>query len=148
MTDDISQPHAPVEDRDGSGREPAPEELHRHATAQISVEWRPGRCIHSGRCVRALPLVFDPRRRPWIEADKASADAIALVVRGCPTGALRYVRHDGASQETPDVPATLTPVLNGPLYIRGDVKIRGLDGNPVRRESRAAICRLTRASSS
>jgi Iron-binding zinc finger CDGSH type. len=58
-----------------------------------------------------------------------------------PHGALHFVRHDGAAQEAPDVPATATPIRNGPLYVRGDVELRALDGTVVRRDTRLSICR-------
>jgi uncharacterized Fe-S cluster protein YjdI/CDGSH-type Zn-finger protein len=97
--------------------------------------------IHSANCVRALRDVFDPQRRPWIEPAAASADAIAAAVLRCPSGALHFIRHDGAAQEVADVPATLTPIRNGPLYVRGDVEVRGLDGRPLRRDTRISLCR-------
>lgn len=112
-----------------------------YATGQIAVEWRAERCIHSASCVRALPQVFDPRRRPWIDVDAADADAIASAVLRCPSGALHFVRRDGGAQEVPDVPTTVTPVRNGPLYVRGHVEVRGVDGQPVRDDTRAALCR-------
>ena len=28
------------------------------------VYWEAGKCIHSANCVRSLPAVFDPDRRP------------------------------------------------------------------------------------
>jgi uncharacterized Fe-S cluster protein YjdI len=46
-----------------------------------------GRCRYYAACVRGLPQVFDPTRRPWIRADLADPNAIAEVVRRCPTGA-------------------------------------------------------------
>jgi uncharacterized Fe-S cluster protein YjdI len=68
------------------------EPVHEYPTDALTVEWRPNRCIHSGRCVRALPLVFDPRRRPWIDMTAADADAIARAVNNCPSGALQLKR--------------------------------------------------------
>ena len=65
------------------------EEDHLYSTDQVTVEWRPALCQHSGNCVRALPLVFNPRRRPWIEITAADADAIEEAVLKCPSGALR-----------------------------------------------------------
>jgi hypothetical protein len=38
--------------------------------------------------VHGLPRVFDVTRRPWIRADLADAEAVAEVVRRCPTEAL------------------------------------------------------------
>lgn len=132
----------------GTGAPPEPEASNRapdltreYRAAGITVLWYASRCIHSGNCVRALPRVFDPKRRPWVEPGAASADAIAHAVLRCPTGALHFVRHDGGAQEEPDVPTTLTPIRDGPLYVRGDVEARGLDGAPLRRDTRMALCR-------
>ena len=36
---------------------------------------------------------------------------------------------------------TLTPIRNGPLYVRGDVEARALDGTPLRRDTRMSLCR-------
>ena len=63
----------------------------------ITVQWFARRCIHSGNCVRALPGVFDFRRRPWIDIEADNADSIERAVRGCPSGALQCVRHDDQS---------------------------------------------------
>jgi uncharacterized Fe-S cluster protein YjdI len=68
------------------------ETVHEYPAGTLTVEWRPGRCIHSGRCVHALPLVFDPRRRPWIDGSAGEQDAIARAVENCPSGALQLKR--------------------------------------------------------
>jgi len=134
----------------GAGAPPHPEERNRapdltreYNTSEITVQWYASRCIHSANCVRALHAVFDPQRRPWVDPTAASADAIAAAVLRCPTGALHFVRHDGAAQEAPDLPTTVTPIRNGPLYVRGDIEARGLDGSVLRRDSRMSICRCS-----
>jgi uncharacterized Fe-S cluster protein YjdI len=63
-----------------------------YATDEIVVEWRPQLCAHSGNCVRGLPQVFDPKRRPWIDVNAATADEIEAQVARCPSGALRTRR--------------------------------------------------------
>jgi uncharacterized Fe-S cluster protein YjdI/CDGSH-type Zn-finger protein len=132
----------------GAGAPPHPEEPNRapsvtreYGTERITVLWRAERCIHSANCIRSLPRVFDPRRRPWVDPTAADADDIARAVLRCPTGALAFVRHDGGPAEAPDVPTTLTPIRNGPLYVRGDVEIRGLDGVAIRGGTRVSLCR-------
>lgn len=132
----------------GAGAPPRPEDRNQapdltreYRTPELTVQWYASRCIHSANCVRALHAVFDPQRRPWVDPAAASADAIAAAVLRCPTGALHFIRHDGGAQETADVPTTLTPIRNGPLYVRGDVEVRGLDGRPLRRDTRLSICR-------
>ena len=58
----------------------------------ITVTFDPSLCIHSGKCVRGLPAVFDVRRKRWIDIDAASADEIAAQVARCPSGALKVQR--------------------------------------------------------
>jgi CDGSH-type Zn-finger protein len=76
-----------------------------------------------------------------VDVQAADADAIATAVLRCPTGALHFVRHDGGAQEQPDVPTTLTPIRDGPLYVRGNVEVRALDGHTIRDATRASMCR-------
>lgn len=123
----------------------APGDLTRVYTGRgIRVEWYAGRCVHVAACIRALPRVFDPRRRPWIDlgVDEAEADAVADAVLRCPTGALHYERLDGGPQESiPSGPVQVKPVPNGPLLLRGDVEVLDQSGALLRRDTRVALCR-------
>jgi uncharacterized Fe-S cluster protein YjdI len=62
----------------------------------IVVTFDPGVCIHSGACVRGLPLVFDIRRKRWVRPELASPAAVAAQVARCPSGALQCRRTDTA----------------------------------------------------
>lgn len=112
-----------------------------YARPEIRVEWYASRCIHSGACIRALPVVFDPARRPWIDVSSADADAIAAAVTRCPTGALRFHRLDGGPQEAPEQSVTITPVRNGPYFARGPIDIVNPETGETQRETRVALCR-------
>jgi CDGSH-type Zn-finger protein len=92
-------------------------------------------------CVRGLPQVFKPEARPWVAVDGADADAIAATVETCPTGALHYRRLDGGPQEQPPENTTVEPRPNGPLFVRGHVRIVDEDGQLIREDTRAALCR-------
>ena len=105
----------------------------------ISVLYDPRLCIHAAECVHRLPDVFDPKRRPWIDAGAAGPDAIARVVERCPSGALTYVLRDEPA-EVPDEEATIRLSPNGPVYVRGDVTIERPDGTRTR-VARVALCR-------
>ena len=63
---------------------------HTYKNKDITVLWQPSLCIHSGICFKRLPQVFDPRRTPWIEMDKASTEQITEQVKKCPSGALSF----------------------------------------------------------
>jgi uncharacterized Fe-S cluster protein YjdI/CDGSH-type Zn-finger protein len=111
-----------------------------YAGQEIEISYDPRRCIHAAECLRGLPAVFDNDRRPWINPAGALPNAIAEVIGRCPSGALHYQRLDGAPGEEPDDPATITPTLNGPFYVRGLVQLRGPDGAVIE-DTRMALCR-------
>ena len=96
-----------------------------------------GRCRHYAECVRGLPQVFDPTRGPWIRADLADAQAVAEIVRRCPTGALHY-RLLAAEPEEPTSPTTITTDPQGPLLVRGDLVLDTPTGCWLRPELRCA----------
>jgi uncharacterized Fe-S cluster protein YjdI len=67
-----------------------------YETDEISVSFDPNVCIHSGVCVRGLPLVFDVKRKHWIRPELATAEEVAAQIRLCPSGALQYkMKSDG-----------------------------------------------------
>ncbi len=108
---------------------------------RIVVSWEPKRCIHVANCIRGLPQVFRPNDRPWVHVDAAMADEIATVVMTCPTGALHFERLDGSPQEAEPDQTTIEARPNGPLFVRGKLRIVGTDGRLIREETRAALCR-------
>jgi uncharacterized Fe-S cluster protein YjdI len=113
----------------------------KYTGAAITVAFNPEICIHAAECVRGLPQVFNRQARPWVSPDAAPADEIAEVVLRCPTGALHFERHDGGASEPVPVMTTITPRLNGPLFLRGDIEIRNAAGELVRKDTRVALCR-------
>lgn len=107
----------------------------------IRVRFDPRRCIHAAECARGLPAVFDPEKRPWIDPDGASADQIARVVHRCPSGALTYERLDGKPGEPEPAENTVTLSPDGPVYVRGRLKVSSASGEEVFTGTRAALCR-------
>jgi uncharacterized Fe-S cluster protein YjdI len=67
-----------------------PKRLQLYETDEIQVTFDPNICIHSGVCVRGLPLVFDVKRKRWVRPELASAEHVAAQIRKCPSGALQY----------------------------------------------------------
>ncbi len=114
--------------------------LHRYEGAAITVTYDAARCIHARECVRALPSVFDPRARPWIDADGAASDELAAAVRRCPTGALHVERPDGPPESAPAT-NTATLTADGPTYLRGDLALMTADGDVGLADTRIALCR-------
>lgn len=124
----------------GSFREPSEGEAvvrRDYETADVTVHWDSTRCVHSGICLKSLPDVFDTQRRPWVDVAAASAGEIVAAIERCPSGALTYTPAAGPGEQ-PDVPTTVIPWPNGPLWVRGDVEVRDRSGNLFR--ARAPRC--------
>lgn len=68
-------------------------------------------------------------------------DEIAETVLTCPTGALHFRRVDGGEQETAATETTVEPLPNGPLLVRGRLKIVDAEGRVIREDTRLALCR-------
>ena len=115
--------------------------IHRYEGEGIVVTYEARRCIHAAQCTHGLSAVFDPQRKPWVDAKAAPADAIARVIERCPTGALQYERRDGGPQEAPAAKNTVQVAADGPLYLRGRVRVNDAAGQPVARDTRVALCR-------
>jgi CDGSH-type Zn-finger protein/uncharacterized Fe-S cluster protein YjdI len=117
------------------------EDVHTYRGTDVEVSYDANRCIHVRACVEGLPDVFDADRRPWVDADASAADDVARVIERCPTGALQYDRLDGGGSEAPPDRNTVTVAADGPLYLRGDVRLLTPDGETLVSDTRVALCR-------
>lgn len=95
------------------------------------------RCIHARHCVLGAPKVFKANvQGPWIDPDAVSTEQLVTIAHMCPSGAIRYERKDGGENERPP-PVNLVQLReNGPLGMRGDLKIDGVSIG-----YRATLCR-------
>ena len=107
----------------------------------IIVHWDYLRCIHVEECIRSLPEVFDRDRRPWIDPTLSTADKVAWACERCPTGALHHERKDGGPTEQTAETNTITVSSDGPLFVKGDVRIVAVEGETLLEETRVALCR-------
>jgi uncharacterized Fe-S cluster protein YjdI/CDGSH-type Zn-finger protein len=115
--------------------------LHVYAVDDITVTWDGTRCLHFAECVRGLPTVFEPGRKPWIDPSKAAFSDVADVIRKCPSGALQYMSAR-EPKETGVSPTSIEPTEWGPIVVRGRLVVATGDG-PVGdavEESRVALC--------
>lgn len=108
----------------------------------VTVWFDATRCRHFAECVRGLPEVFEPGRRPWVRPDLGEPADVARVVERCPTGALHYRLDEGPAEE-PAVPTRIRPLKDGPLLVRGDLLLRTRHGEL--RETRTALCACGRS---
>lgn len=111
----------------------------KHYTREgVTIVWRPGVCIHSRRCFHALPAVFDPSRRPWVDLGGAALEQILEQVSKCPSGALSVKRSE-AEPVPSGVRVELVP--DGPLVLRGEATLVAPDGSERPCSGTTAFCR-------
>lgn len=67
----------------------------KYSNGEITVFWKPRICRHSAKCFASLSVVFDPRKRPWIDMKGAPTDQIIKTVMNCPSGAISYKKESG-----------------------------------------------------
>jgi CDGSH-type Zn-finger protein/uncharacterized Fe-S cluster protein YjdI len=107
------------------------------AGQDLTVIFDGHRCIHSRFCVTQAPKVFLANvEGPWIHPDAMATDALVEVAHACPSGAIRYARHDGHADEAPPPVNLLSIREGGPYAVRADVL---LDGAPA--GYRLTLCR-------
>ncbi len=112
-----------------------PVETVRGQKATIHFEAR--KCIHSRHCVLDRPDVFLPNvEGAWIHPDRATPDEIAALAANCPSGAIRFERHDGGVAEAAPLVNQVRVRENGPLAFHAPLRIDGHDAG-----LRATLCR-------
>jgi uncharacterized Fe-S cluster protein YjdI len=62
-----------------------------YTNSEITVLWKAGVCVHSGKCVQGLSEVFNVSARPWINMAGSNTERIIHQVEQCPSGALGYI---------------------------------------------------------
>ena len=62
----------------------------KYSNGEITVIWKPERCIHAGICVKMLPQVYKVGERPWVKPENATTEQLKAQINQCPSGALSY----------------------------------------------------------
>ena len=93
---------------------------------KLELMFEAKRCIHARFCVTGAPQVFLANvQGPWIHPDAMPVERLVEIAHACPSGAIRYHRVDGASDETAP-PVNLAGVRErGPYAFRGQLQIDG-----------------------
>lgn len=109
----------------------------------LSVIWKPDLCIHSAKCVRGLPKVFDNTRRPWINLDEGEREAIMKQVSNCPSGALSYnlANNTIVENEVEGKTVKVAAIPNGPLQVNTTCEIQLANGEVVVKPEKSFFCR-------
>lgn len=119
-----------------------PKETLRYSKDDITVVWKPKVCIHSKLCWQGLREVFDPLKRPWVNMDGASAEAIIEQVSKCPSGALSIEKNGEKMEKPSEAPAMKIQITGGgPLIIKESCILVHEDGREEIKSGTTALCR-------
>jgi len=116
----------------------------KYSNGEVTIVWKPARCIHSQKCFNGLPGVFDPAKRPWVNAQGADTAHIIAQVSECPSTALSYYLNadgDKSENELLDIETVVEAKPNGPLFVYGNVTVKKADGTTEKRSKVTAFCR-------
>jgi CDGSH-type Zn-finger protein/uncharacterized Fe-S cluster protein YjdI len=106
------------------------------AGKQLTLLFEARRCIHARFCVTGAPNVFLANvEGPWIHPDAIATERLVEIAHACPSGAIRYARHDAEPEPIP--PVNLIAVREaGPYAVRAELDLAGQTG-----DYRATLCR-------
>ncbi len=113
-----------------------------YSNGALTIVWKPNKCIHSAKCVRGLPAVFDTSTSPWIHAQGANSQTIIKQINQCPSGALSYLLNDTEMEKKVEsnTPFKVEALKNGPYLIKGTIILKTTDGKEEKMEN-PALCR-------
>jgi uncharacterized Fe-S cluster protein YjdI len=117
-----------------------------YTNGEITVFWRPKKCIHATTCYRELIEVFNPRKRPWVNMYGAPTDEIIRVVKLCPTKALSFkynrdLNESVAAESLTESISEARVMEDGPLVLKGDFIMYGTDGKELKHMKMTSLCR-------
>ena len=112
-----------------------------YTNGELTIVWEPSKCVHSGICARTLPKVYNPKNRPWINADNASTEELKAQIKKCPSGALSYYVNTEDSMESESLETKAELLDNGALVLYGTQKFIDKDGNEEIINKTTALCK-------
>lgn len=122
-----------------------------YSNGEITVFWKPKKCIHATICYTQLNEVFNPRKRPWVDMSGATSDKIIDMVNRCPTDALTYRYNKDLEgqisegiKDLPKVeekPVEIQIMKDGPIVVTGKIKLTDKEGKEYKTYSISSFCR-------
>jgi len=130
-----------------------------YTNGEITVFWRPSKCIHATTCYRELIEVFNPRKRPWVNMNGAPTERIIEIVKKCPTTALTFKWNDEEKNKVEAAkdekvmqavpvsssgsikPVTVQVMRDGPLVVQGSFLVFDSQGNLMKTMAMTSFCR-------
>lgn len=122
-----------------------------YSNGEITIYWKPKKCIHATTCYTQLNEVFNPRKRPWVDMSGSTSDKIIDIVNRCPTDALTYRYNKDIEAEmtegikdapkVEDKPVEIQIMKDGPIVVTGKITLKDSDGKEYKTYSITSFCR-------
>ena len=84
----------------------------------LTIRWNSLTCSHAAQCVATSKESFDPKRKPWIDANQPE-DVLKADCAACPSGALSWGESEHGASDGPAIQIA----KDGPLEV-GNVELR------------------------
>jgi CDGSH-type Zn-finger protein len=94
-------------------------------------------CSKAGYCKDRFTGVWQMLGNP----DPAVRERMARMVELCPSGRLAWADSPDDPDHEPDYEPEIAVFRNGPLFVRGGVRVIGADGEPYEVRNRQVLCR-------
>lgn len=118
------------------------EKIKEYESEELTVIWKPDKCIHSEICYKGLSDVFNPKERPWVNVNGAADKTIKEQIDRCPSGALSYkLKNESAESEAIEDEQIVEVTKGGPLMVYGNIKVKHHDGSETSKHRVTAFCR-------
>lgn len=112
-----------------------------YTNGELTIVWKPSLCIHAEECVKALPNVYNPIKRPWLQIENASTNELITQIKKCPSGALSYYIDNKKEEENINMETKIDVLENGPLLVHGGCMVKNIDGQVEEKDKVTAFCR-------
>ncbi len=94
-------------------------------------------CSKAGYCKDRFTGVW----QMLAEADPTVRERMKRMVELCPSGRLAWAEAAGAPEHEPPYEPEIAVFRNGPLFVRGGVRVVGANGEPYEIRNRQTLCR-------
>ena len=112
-----------------------------YSNEDLTIFWKPKKCIHAAECVKRLPKVYRPKEKPWMVIENATTQELKAQIEACPSGALSYKMNNEEDQEKMHTETVVEVLENGPLLVYGTLHITNSNGEKEKKNKTTAFCR-------
>jgi CDGSH-type Zn-finger protein len=135
---DDSHENGPWDDEPVASREPRDSRAQTFTGDGVSMTDDHSFCTHAGYCGDRFTNVW---RMIGRTSDPAIREHLQQMVDRCPSGTIDHAPAPGMPAEEPVFEASVAISRDGPIWVRGGIRVEGPDGDPYEIRNRVTLCR-------